>query len=393
MNNIHDPKNVKGMADLLADDDEDIDIDEIEQSIIKGVSITKKDKQVDLAKEYGREIEDLGRKFGIGGKTRLPSMPSMPSTASSSTVDDTRGIDDLLNWTPPNRFAAASASSKQMPMKSASSYPSMANTVPVSSASNSASSSYRPPNGLTDADDSDSDDSDDSDESDAPGGTAGYYPSSNARPNEWSASRPQDEQLGRMTNEERKQEHVHKVLNSMDQNNDDAEFIQQEDEEDEMARIMEQIDLLRGTLESEGVDLSRIPEVGNESSKKEAKAVLRILQIKNDRLRYCDFFEEGILAVAYGLESIFDGQREIFGSRVDLTSFSDSVKVKLRRMRYDTSTFISGVMQGYNISSGWRILLELVPTLFTHSRQRKITAKDNLISDDSYKKALQDIPP
>jgi hypothetical protein len=390
--NLDNPKNVIGMADLLADDGEDIDIAEIEQSIIKGVSIPKKEKSVDLAKEYGQEIEDLGRKFGVGGRSGMPQLPQPPQppqpphmsqSLSGPSKAGGSSIDDLLNWNPTNRFTAASQASKQM-------------EKPFNPGRSSMSSTqvYRPPAGLTDAD-SDAGDSDAGDSSPAEQVVSDntYYPSSNARPDisKWSSDKPVDEQLNRMTNEERKQEHVHKVLTSMDQTNDDAEFIQQEDEEDEMAKIMEQVDLLRGTLESEGVDLSRIPEINGDSSKKEAKAVLRILQIKNDRLRYCDFFEEGILAVAYGLESVFDGKREVFGSRVDLTNFSDSVKVKLRRMRYDTSTFISSVMQGYNISSGWRIILELVPTLFIHSRNRNMTKNENLISDESYKKAMLDL--
>jgi hypothetical protein len=97
------------------------------------------------------------------------------------------------------------------------------------------------------------------------------------------------------------------------------------------------------------------------------------------------------LAMAYGLENVFDGKREVLGSKIDLTGYSDTVKVKLRRMRYDTSNFVSGIMQGYNISSGWRIMLELVPSLFLYSRNRRLTGKDNLISDENYKKAMQDL--
>ena len=177
----------------------------------------------------------------------------------------------------------------------------------------------------------------------------------------------------------------------MEKTNDDAEFVRQEDEEDEMADIMERIDMLRTCLETEGLDLSKIPDVNTGTSKKEAKAILRILTIKNDRARYCDFFEEGILAVAYGLEGIFNGKSEIFGSRIDLTGYSDTVKVKLRRMKYDTSHFVSSIMQGYNIGSGWRLALELIPSLFLYSRERKLTANDNLISDENYKKAVQDL--
>ncbi len=365
MSNLDNPRNVVGMGDLLADDDEDLDIDDLEKSIITGVSQVKKAPAVDLAKVYGKELDDLGRKFGV--KTQMPlKMPSADFTAQNSrssttsqhNTKDMDDIDELLNWSP----------NKQTPQKP---------TV----------SQYKAPYNLVDDDDEEVEESEET--------PTTYYPTSDARPisSDWSAGKPHDEQLTRMTNEERKQDHVNKVLGSMETSNDDAEFVQQEDEEDEMARIMEQVDLLRSNLESEGVDLSRIPDVNTGTSKKEAKSVLRILQIKNDRFRYCDFFEEGILAVAYGLEGIFNGHREILGSRIDLTGYSDTVKVKLRRMRYDTSNFVSGIMQGYNIGSGWRIALELIPSLFLYSRDRKLTAKDNLISDESYKKAMQDLQP
>jgi hypothetical protein len=200
-----------------------------------------------------------------------------------------------------------------------------------------------------------------------------------------------DKQIARMTVEEKKQTHINSVLNNIDTNNDDADFVIAADEEDEMARMLEQIDLLKTNLSNEGIELSKVPDVGINSSKKEIKNVLKILQIKNDRLRYCDFFEEGILAFAYGLETIFNGDREFFGNKIDLTGYSDTVKVKLRRMRYDTSNFVSGIVQSHNISSGWRIILELIPSLFLYSRDRRLKAKDNLISDDAYKRAMQDL--
>lgn len=322
MSDINNPKNAIGIGDILVDDDENIDIDEIEKSITSGITGKRKEeKNIDLAKDYSREVEDLMRRF---------------------KVDD----DDTKSISMPVEFE--NSQSEQKP-------------------------EYKTPYNLVDDEDDDDD-------------TQQTY-----RSNNWSIEKPRDEQLNRMTNEEIKQEHVNKVLNNIEKNNDDAEFVEKEDEEDEMARIMEQIDLLKTNLESEGVDLARIPDVNTSTSKREAKAVLRMLQIKNDRLRYCDFFEEGILAMAYGLENVFDGKREVLGSKIDLTGYSDTVKVKLRRMRYDTSNFVSGIMQGYNISSGWRIMLELVPSLFLYSRNRRLTGKDNLISDENYKKAMQDL--
>ena len=196
----------------------------------------------------------------------------------------------------------------------------------------------------------------------------------------------------RMTEEERNQSHIDEVIGKLPVANDeDDKLIRLEEEEDEMARLLEQIDLLMTNLKAEGIDLERIPTVDNNSSKKEARSVLKILQIKNDRLRYCDMFEEAILAGAYGLESIFDGKKEWFGTKIDLVGWPETVKVKLRRMRYDTSSFVSDVMKGYNIGHGWRIIFELLPSLFLYSRDRRLRTSDNLMSDESYKNAIRDL--
>ncbi len=324
MNNLNNPKNIIGMANLLADDDEDINLDDIEQSIANEQPVTRKEKFIDIAKEFSRDI---------GNINKASSIKSSYDTIEDSFNDKSNDItvEEILN-------IGESKSSYKTNMDQAPSFKFEDDNV------------------------------------------------------EWSMKDTDDPQLRQMTVEESKQSHVNNVIGNLHKyNDDDADIINQEDEEDEMARILEQIDLLRSNLESEGVDLSRIKEVTSTTEKKEAKGVLRILQIKNDRLRYCDFFEEGILAVAYGMESVFDGQREVFGSKIDLTGYSDTVKVKLRRMRYDTSTFVSNMMKGYNIGSGWRIVLELIPSLFLYSRDRKLTAKDSLMTDDAYKKAMQNL--
>jgi hypothetical protein len=351
MSDLNNPKNIIGMGDILVDEDEDINIDEIEKSITSGINIKKKEeKNIDIAKQYSKDIEELSRRFNLNNRDM--------NDANDDDSDD-ESPETNVNWAPYNKPVNNTSTIQQ-------------------------STNYKAPYNLADSDD-------DSD-NDSPTQT-NYRPSNDNYhpPTSWNAGRPVDEQLNRMTNEERKQEHISRVLGNMEKNNDDAAFVQKEDEEDEMAILIEQIDLLRTNLESEGIDLSRIPNIDASSSKKEAKAVFKILQIKNDRARYCDFFNEGILAVAYGLESIFDGKRDVFGSKIDLTGYSDTVKVKLRRMRYDTSNFVSGIMQGYNINSGWRIILELLPSLFLYSRNRRLTGTDNLISDENYKKAMQDL--
>ena len=51
MSNINNTKNVVGMGDLLADADENLDIDDLEKSIISGTSHMKKSSNIDLAKK------------------------------------------------------------------------------------------------------------------------------------------------------------------------------------------------------------------------------------------------------------------------------------------------------------------------------------------------------
>lgn len=305
MENVNDPKNIMGMADIYADDDEDINIEELERSIAAGTSYKKKDEMVDFAADYDADMERLNRQFNTGN-----------FNTSFNTQPEPTSANDLFG---------------------------------------------EPPVLVDETNDTE----------------------------QWQPHQPTDQHLLQRTTEERKQQRINYVLG--ERHNDRDTFIDEEDEGDEIAKIMEQIDLLKNNLEAEGIDLKRIPEISVNATKKEAKAVLRILQIKNDRLRYCDMFEEGILAAAYGLESMFDGKRVWFGTQIDLVGWPDSVKVKLRRMRYDTSTFVGELVRGYNINSGWRILFELLPSLFLYSRERRTKSSDNLISDDKYKNAINEL--
>ena len=381
MSNLNNPKNVIGMGNILADDDEDIDIDEIERSITSGIMPKKKeDKNIDMAKEYSKEIEELSRRFRV-------------NNGSQSKDDDSDDDDDgkpAVSWSPYNKpsqyNSAAGAQSSNLYTGAQSSYNGGSSNGVSGDRFNdksnmvaNKSNSYKPPYNLDD-------DSDD----ESP--TQTDRPEWNLQKSApWSSQQPNDEQLNNMTNEQRKQEKVDRVLNDVEKNNDDADFVKKEEEEDEMIKIIEQIDTLRSGLHNDGEDVSRIPEVTITSSKKEARNVLKLLQYKHDRSRYSSFFNEGIIALAYGLENIFDGNREIFGSKIDLTGYSDSVKVNLKKSRYDTGNFISGVMRNTEMGPGWRVLLSLIPGLLTYSRDRRFNGKDNLISDETYKKAMQDL--
>jgi hypothetical protein len=196
-----------------------------------------------------------------------------------------------------------------------------------------------------------------------------------------------DSQLNFMTQEETKQKKINHVLQGIDDN--ELEFsIEKEKEDDDKASLLEQIDMLKITLDDDGVDISGVPVINKQSTIKDVQSVYKILRLKNDRNRYCSFAEELILAGVYGLEYIFDGTKVWFGRTPDLTDWSSTIKVKLRRMRYETSTFVQEVMQEYNMSAGMRLALELIPSMFLYSRNRRLAKDDNLVSDDEYRNAI-----
>lgn len=350
-NNLDDPKNIAGLSNLLRDDeiDSNVDLAELEREIANGAGISQ-EEEINIADEYKNEMNRLSQTFDIGMAITEKKNPKSPTT--------------LL--TPPS-------SPRQQHIDT---FANTGYTIPTHSSSsssydyNSSSNSYG----------SSSNSYDYGDESQE-------YTKEKIN---WNSFEPEDSQLKNMTIEEQKQNKINDVLYDIDDKG--LEFnVDKEREEDDKSSLMEQIDMLKITLEDDGVDVSGIPSITKNSSMKDVQNVYKILRLKNDRNRYCSFAEEIILAGAYGMEHMFDGKKEWFNRKPDLTGWSDSVKIKLRRMRFETSTFVQEVMQEYNMSAGVRLALELIPSMFLYSRSRRISQKDNLVSDDQYKEAISNL--
>jgi len=190
------------------------------------------------------------------------------------------------------------------------------------------------------------------------------------------------------TEDQKRQQVLRHVLDGVD---DRMFSIDKEKEEDDKAILLEQIDMLLSNLRDEGIDISRVPDVDNSSTLEEIDNVHKILRLKNDRNRYCSFAEECILAGSHTLEWLFDGNKSYWGRHPDLRGWSATVNIKLRRMRYDTSTFVSEMMQDYNLGHGTRIMFELIPSLFLYSKMKKSQYGDSLITSDEMNSAINQI--
>ena len=199
-----------------------------------------------------------------------------------------------------------------------------------------------------------------------------------------------DEQIHRMTEEERHQTHLNRAID-IESDNGEMELLQTREDEDDRALMLERIDALRQSLNADEVDLSNIIRVGPDTNRRTVKTVMRTLQIMNDRAIYRDMFNETVVMGAYGLEVLFDGEREWFGSKVNLTGWSRRVNIKLRQMNYETSTLVGELMNGYNLGPGARIVMALVPSLFLHSRDKRNKTNNGIDSSAAYVNAMEDL--
>jgi hypothetical protein len=132
--------------------------------------------------------------------------------------------------------------------------------------------------------------------------------------------------------------------------------------EDDKEELLEDCISLRDELKEIGVNVSNIPEPNGAMSKEELERIYKRLLIKNNKKRAGTTAEELIMLGARGLGKLFNGQTEWFGYRLDARGWDTTVKGKLKRMRYDTSSWVSGVMKEWTMSSGARIGIELVPS-------------------------------
>ena len=187
----------------------------------------------------------------------------------------------------------------------------------------------------------------------------------------------------KLTQEQTNQKIVDKVLNfSNDSENDQFNFnIDDENREDMKLTLLEKIDNLIEELEDDGINLDKIPKVDYTSNLEKIEYVAKLLMLKSNRNRYSGLGEEFILAMAGGLEILCDGKREFLGIKPNLVGYSDVVKVKLRRVKNETSQIVSNVVEKYEMSPILTLLIELIPGLFLHSRRRANQVYDNLYTD------------
>lgn len=342
-----DPASISGISRLVNTDNtkKGLNLAELEQDMLKDVKIAKQSSKDEPTNTYDKQLDSLAKELGISFDEDRPSSKAdskSDSDASDDDEDDSDEDDDEDD---------------------------------------------------SDDDEDDSDDNDDIGESDnerssplslSGGGSGLGLVQKNSKPMMFGGSKAfinnQSDDLRYFTEEQKKQDHINNVMNKINgefsQYNASTFTIEDERRRDWRTNAVAEIEDLMQILEAEGEDLSRVPGINESSPDELVISVRNTLRYKNNRKQDSALFELVATSLAHGVEDVFNGDRELFGCKPDLTDWHHSVVRKLRRRRYETAEFVSGVMREYNISNGFRLGMELLLDAFLHHKSR-VSMKEN----------------
>jgi len=176
--------------------------------------------------------------------------------------------------------------------------------------------------------------------------------------------------LKEFTEEQKTQYHINNVLSQMDTNKSGFS-LEEERSRDWKINALNEISELRSILEVDGEDLRHVPMPTMNDSDNLIRDVRTTLQYKNNRILDFGLAENLASAAAYGIETVFNGEREFFGSYIDMTGWHVNVKQRLRRRKFETTEFVSGIMREYKIGPPIRLGLELVFDAIMHHKSRQ----------------------
>lgn len=201
-----------------------------------------------------------------------------------------------------------------------------------------------------------------------------------------------DSHMQTMTLEQERRDHLSHIIGNINPNGMNSGYdLKEEREYDDKNVMLEEIDDLIEIAEDNRIDISRISKVDKDSTFAEVRDVYNKLRYKNDSQNYDQFANEIFMLFAHGAEYLFDGEKEWFGKRPDLTGWSDCVKTKLRRMKYEKTKLVRKIVDQYQIPPWMRVGMEIVPSAFTYTRNRKSAIRDNIASDKQFKSALNQL--
>lgn len=213
-------------------------------------------------------------------------------------------------------------------------------------------------------------------------GSSSYYTGSESgssrRSSRYSKKSYKDHDLANLTEEERKRRIAENALKGISGDYGATTELTEISEQEQKISLLSEIDELRNILREEGVKIDNIPVVSVAESLREIRSNKQFLVFKIEMHRCRGFAEDFIIMGSKVMEIAFDGKKEYFGYKPNLDGWSDTVAVKLRRLRYESTSLVSGFIKENNISPLMRIIMELAPSMFLHSSLKSKQSGDSL---------------
>jgi len=152
-------------------------------------------------------------------------------------------------------------------------------------------------------------------------------------------------------------------------------------DEDEKLFLLEKIRaLINGLEKTDSTDLTDLPTITLDHSLREVKEVHKLLVQKTDRIRYTELGTELVMGGAKLLGSIFDGNNEFLGYRIDLRGIDTRVDWKLKFIKYEIADAVRSMCAGWHPAVRTGLELATLIAVYSHDTANKMK-KDNIYND------------
>ena len=190
------------------------------------------------------------------------------------------------------------------------------------------------------------------------------------------------------TNEEKTSAAIKNFISSEETENDDFNLGGERLSDDKLTKL-EEIENLESQLNLKKEELNNY-SVNKDDDYNTIKNIWERLRHKSELEQYDHLLTQAIEFTAGIVEKVFDGKKQYFGYSPDMTDWSSSIKLKLKRMAPQKTKVVSDMVRNYKLNDSTHIILQLALSGILYS-QTRIRYNENETTEKEYMDAIIDI--
>lgn len=189
------------------------------------------------------------------------------------------------------------------------------------------------------------------------------------------------------------QDHINNVLNDMNGISSGGIIDNIKRDNWRVSTITNIRTLKKSIAEEQGEEhIKLVPDVNFETDDKILKNVYDSLHYINERHSKLTIANTVVDFVGTALGDIFNGEREIMGISPDLTGINEVFLRKISKLEFQTTEVVDSIMQTYGITSGWKIMFELIISIFAQHKMNVLTKAASVpTNNESIKRAYANL--